>query len=149
LGLTAVVTGSPATVIARAAPPSQLLSQAFVTHHRIVSVYVTGGGQTSDLHLSLEGGLGQKIEPQGAVPAPASGRPVWRRVNFSAPAGSYQLAVSHDGPGWFAVTQPFTDTPLSRLAEKLTHDATLVFVLAGIAVAATLICAGRRPGCAT
>ncbi len=130
MDLTAVTAGGAT------AEPAELFSQPFTTDHGIVSVFVSGTVTASLLKVSLYDHGGQPIEPLDSA-APVAGR--WKRVNFHAPAGTYQLAVQREGPGTFAITQPFTDTALSRFAEKTTHQGGPLLWLAGIAALAALL----------
>jgi hypothetical protein len=97
------------------APAARFLSTPFVTDHTRVSLYVAGAG---DAHLQLIDEKGRIDEPLGRLLAVG---PHWRLVNFAGAKGRYQLEVAPTSPGWFAFTQPFTDTPFSHLTRKAVH----------------------------
>ncbi len=96
-------------------PATQFLSKPFVTDHTRIGLYIASVGNAQLRLIDERGGL---HEPLGHLLAIG---PHWKQVNFDSAKGHYQLEVTPTGPGWFAFTQPFTDTPLSHLARSAVH----------------------------
>ena len=131
LGLDAVATGPASTRTSEA----HFVSIPFTTDHAIVSVYVAGTGDESSVQLALYDHANHPIAPQDNVVPPGNR---WRRVNFHTAPGTYQLSVRYQGDGWFAVSQPTTDTTLSRLAERISHQAPAFLIAAALTLLAAL-----------
>ena len=103
------------------APPggeSRLLTEPFQARHSTVSLYFSGTFDPTRDTLTLVSASGEQVLPTAIPPA---SRTVWKRVNFAVAPGTYRLSAAHFGDGWVALTQPFSEPRLSRLAEKLTH----------------------------
>jgi hypothetical protein len=101
-------------------------SRPFEVDHQIVSLYVSGEVSGGTLELRILDGLGRVHEPRGSPIAPVR---QWRRVDFALPRGEARLEANATGPGWFAFTQPFTDTELSRLALRVVDYGPELFLL--------------------
>jgi hypothetical protein len=122
MGLTAVSTASRSNATSQA----HLFSEPFTTDHSVVSFYFSGTGDDSSTQFSLYDRWGHQIAPQ-ASPAPPGTH--WKRINFHAPPGKYELSVTYEGNGWLSVSQPFTDTSLSRMADSVTQFGAIFLAL--------------------
>jgi len=87
----------------------------FLIEHNRVGLFVATSNPLDDVHLYL---INEKGLKYGPLEDDFLISPSWKRLNFSVPLGRYRLEVSHTGTGWFAFTQPMTDTGLSHFAAK-------------------------------
>ncbi|MEY4939631.1 MAG: hypothetical protein RIQ93_1366 [Verrucomicrobiota bacterium] len=101
--------------IAAGPGPALFRSEAFITPHARVTLFVSAGSRASG-RIRLLSETGRAFEPLGDF---RTSVPRWKRVNFLAPPGAYHLEVNNEGPDWLAFTQPGTDTPLAHAASTL------------------------------
>ncbi len=94
--------------------PAHFLSEPFEIDHRRVSIFVAGTSPGEAIHLSLIDDQGRRHKPLDSALSPTMR---WRQVNFISPKGRGRLEVSVTG-GWFAFTQPATQTVPSHFAAK-------------------------------
>lgn len=100
---------SPATT-------ARFLSREFAVDHARAGLFVAGTAAAGDVQLRLIDRQDRAYPPLADLGSPG---PRWVRINFSVPAGAYRLEVTQARPnGWFAFTQPITETNLSHLARK-------------------------------
>jgi hypothetical protein len=107
-----------------AASSDRFSSELVVVEHHRVGLFVATNAPHDDVHLRLidEKGLGYEPLENDFLAGPK-----WKRLNFYVPLGRYRLEVSHTGTGWFAFTQPMTDTSLSHFAIKAVRSGPWVF----------------------
>ena len=92
---------------------ARFITGSFSVEHSRVTLYVAGEG-TGPSRLRLVDENLHAHDPLGSLTV----GPRWKRLNFAVPPGRYRLEATHDGAGWFAFTQPSTNTLVSNLALK-------------------------------
>jgi len=95
--------------------PAHFSSLPFAVDHSRVGILIAGSAPVKNLELRM-------IDDQGVAHEPLDrGFPVeerWHQVNFITPKGRTRFEAVVTGGGWFAFTQPFTDTAVSHFVQK-------------------------------